>query len=145
MIAQGIYLPSCYSVSLGPIAIVQDTSASVSKPMKDAFISELNAIATDNPPESIHSMYVDTEVQQVDVIERDDYPITLREVRGRGTKFDPPFKWLVEHDITPTLLIYMTDGEATCTLDDPGYPVLWLCTTGAKDFAKFGTIIKLDL
>ena len=139
----GIYLPSAYSEELGSVAFVTDTSGSISKSEKDLFIAELNSIVEDTQPACVHAMYVDTQVQQVDTIERDDYPITLREIHGGGTTFEPPFVWLEEHGIVPDCLIYMTDGYPNhkCVMAEPPYPVLWVCTSPAQDFASFGKVI----
>lgn len=145
-IGTGLYLPSNFSYGLGEIVSVQDTSGSVSEKEKQIYFSEFNAIVEDTNPEKVYSMYVDTRVQEVDEVDRGDYPVKLRNINGGGTEFDPAFIWLEQKGITPACLIYFTDGYGYVNVPDPGYPVLWVFTS-QKDGSDlpFGDIIHFNL
>src|SRR2546428_7983780 len=81
----------------------------------------------------------------------DSIPDTLK-ARGRGsTSFDPPFDYCREHDISPRVAIYFTDGEGSCNVPAPPYPVLWVQIPWTRDRHRawsdfkppFGELIKV--
>lgn len=145
---QGIYLPSLYAPSMGPIVWVTDSSGSVGQNEFEAFGAEFNAVAEETQPEVIHFMWCDTGLHGIEEITMDQMPIDKMKPMGRGgTKFDAPFEWVEEQGIIPDCLIYLTDLEGDCTVEPPPYPVLWINTTprlGQKD-VPFGTVITIEV
>lgn len=74
---------------------------------------------------------------------------------GGGTAFNPVFNWVDYHDITPSALIYFTDGESSVGPDTwfgddfnvPDYPVFWMTSNLDPEFKgcdQFGEIIEVD-
>lgn len=139
----GLYLPSLHAESLGEIVIAIDTSGSIGSAELKRFAAEINAVAEDTKPERIHVVYCDTAVQSVAEFGPDDLPINLASKGGGGTDFRPPFKWVDDQGIDPAAMIYLTDLCSNRFPTDPGYPVLWACTTDL-DNAPFGDVIHME-
>lgn len=59
---RGLRLPSMWSETCGPVAVVIDTSGSCHREIPQ-FLGELASIATDAQPAAIHVYFVDTQVQ----------------------------------------------------------------------------------
>lgn len=140
---QGLYLPSLQSEELGDLAIVMDTSGSVSTPEITEFSSELTAILEKfNSQATV--LYCDSKVAHVERFRQDDLPLELHPAGGGGTNFRPPFEWIEENaDQPPAALIYFTDLECSRYPDEPEYPVLWVHTGGHGDEPPFGEVIEL--
>ena len=123
-IANGLYLPSAYSESLGEAVIAIDTSGSISGELLAQFEGEFNNILEEVKLEKLWIISGDTRVNHVQEITPEDYPVKLV-ARGRGgTNFQPMFDWVEEKGIEPVVFIYLTDMYAGMARD-PGYPVLW--------------------
>lgn len=124
-LASGIYLPSLHVEALGPIVYAIDTSGSITQQELDEAADEATAVCDQVSPERVHVVYCDTQVQGVDVFERDDL---LRFARkgGGGTAFQPVFDWVEKQDEPPVGVVYFTDGLGPFPEKQPEYPVLWL-------------------
>lgn len=124
-LASGIYLPSLHVEALGPIVYAIDTSGSITQQELDEAADEATAVCDQVHPERVHVVYCDTDVQGVDVFERDDL---LRFTRkgGGGTAFQPVFDWVDKQDEPPVGVVYFTDGLGPFPEKQPEYPVLWL-------------------
>ena len=138
--AQGIFLPSLYSESLGEIVVVIDTSGSIDEPTLNMFGSEIKAIIASTRPIKTHVVYCDSDVNHVDEFGAND-EIVFDIHGGGGTDFRPPFIHLEKNNVVPACLVYLTDlygphGEP------PSYPVMWVSTTPGKA-APWGETIEL--
>ena len=89
-IHQGLYLPSCRGEQMPPMALVIDTSASITQDEFNQFAAELSAIVEDCAPEALHVIYCDSRVQAVDTLTAYDLPLTLEPKGGGGTGLPPP-------------------------------------------------------
>ncbi len=87
-----------------------------------------------------HLMYCDADVSAHYMLGPDDVP-EFKCHGGGGTDFRPPFDMLLEKEIQPKCLIYLTD---LCGPHgpEPDYPVLWVCTT--DQVAPWGETIHID-
>lgn len=139
----GLYLPSLRSEGVGRIAVMIDTSGSVSAAELAAFQAELNAILEDVRPEAVHLIQCDARVNDTAEYRPEDLPLRLT-FKGRGgTDFRPPFAWLEREGISPVAAIYLTDLEGPFPAAAPDYPVMWV-STGANH-APWGDVIKLSM
>lgn len=138
-LAQGMYLPAMRSEGSGHIAAVIDTSGSITQPVFTAFMSELTGIMNQVRPERFTVVLADARINSVKTFSRGE-PIEVELAGGGGTDFRPA----IEHfkDDTPDALVYLTDLYGP-TGDDPGFPVLWCCTT--ENVADWGQTIKLEV
>ncbi len=138
----GTYLPSLYNEELGEIAILVDTSGSISNAMINRFATEVQfCLATYDSPYEIKVAYVDSKYQDHDVMRAGDIAEdVLNPKGGGGTDFRPGFEWLEEEGDQPTAILYFTDGCCNSFPDEPDSPVLWV-VHGREDFEPpFGEV-----
>jgi predicted metal-dependent peptidase len=141
-IASGIYLPTAWSESMGPIVVGVDTSGSIGQKELDTFSAEINVIIQDVRPSKTYVVYCDAAVNRVDEFEPNE-EVVLKPYGGGGTDFRPVFDYIDKHDIEPKCLVYLTDMYGTFPNDEPGYPVMWAATTDVK--APFGELLEIRL
>ena len=140
-LSAGLYMPSLYSESMGPIVIGVDTSGSIDDKTLQMFGAEIRAIATATMPERIHVVYCDAAVAHVDEFEATD-DMQFAAHGGGGTAFQPVFDYVAEKGLQPACLVYLTDLYGDHNFAAPGYPVMWACTT--EQVASFGDTIRLE-
>lgn len=139
-VAAGLYLPSMVSQELQSLAVVIDTSASISLDVLSDFQAEIAAILSGYPSTCLHVIYCDARVNRTETIYGGG-AIDLQPVGGGGTDFRPPFAWIAEQGLTPACLIYLTDLACWTYPPEPDYPVLWAATERGKP--PFGTVVML--
>lgn len=140
----GVYLPSFQSPSLGDIVVAFDTSGSISTTDLEQFLSELNAIYGSFSMR-LHIMHCDAVVQKYTVLEPQEYlSVDDFEFVGRGgTSFVPIFEKIESEMISPSALIYLTDGYGTFPEKEPGYPVLWVSNNENSQY-PFGEVTCIE-
>jgi len=91
----------------------------------------------------------DAAVDQVDVYDDNDNPLeldTADEIKwsgGGGTDYTCVFNYIEENGLNPDFLIYIGDGYASLSAEEPRYPVMWLITKdGTFDFCDWGKKIR---
>ena len=150
---RGDYFPSLRGIGGGDLVIVIDTSGSVSQREAERFAIEIDGIRETIKPDRTCVIYCDSRIQKgKDGQLYDDFDsyddIEVRDIRGGGTRFDPPFHLVDQEGLTPSALIYFTDGYACVqerTADVVDYPVLW-ATTGVEptfNGERFGEILEV--
>ena len=137
-IAQGLYLPSLRSETLGPVVVAVDTSGSIDDETLAAFSAEIAAILDEAAPEAVHVVYCDAAVRATERFEPGE-AIRLCPQGGGGTAFRPVFDWVAKSDIQPVCVVYLTDLDGDDFGPAPDYPVLWVSTW--KTGAPFGEVI----
>lgn len=125
----GVYLPSLTGGhAICTLVLAVDTSGSISTDLARQFLAEIQSILQAVQITRCVLIQADARVQQVTDIDPSDPLETIR-IRGRGgTDFRPVFRYLDVHQITPTALIYLTDGRGSYPSNPPSYPVLWALT-----------------
>ena len=117
-----------------------DTSGSIGTKELEQFAGEISAICEEVQPETIHVVYCDAAVQDVQEFGPSD-PLELEPKGGGGTDFRPVFEWVDNKDITPACLIYLTDLDCSSYPDPPAYPVLWATDSG--DTAEYASTLEV--
>lgn len=135
----GVYLPSMDGVGMGEVVIALDTSGSVLSVL-DEFGSTVKDVLNAVKPSRVHVVYCDAQVNHVDTFDRGQ-EITFEAHGGGGTDFRPVFTHVVENNIHPACLLYLTDMYGTFPDAPPEYPTLWCATTGVA--APFGDVIRI--
>ena len=133
---RGFYLPGMTGTEIS-IAVVIDSSGSISNDEITEFLSEIHAICESYDSYTIWLYVCDAVIhQRFELHSGDPLPKT---VQGRGgTDFRDPLK---EAESLPiTSLVYMTDLYGTFPEREPLYPVIWMCTTDAE--APWGFVIR---
>ncbi len=138
----GLYLPSLNVPTLGTIAVIIDTSGSISQKELDTFASELQSILTIYPETEIRVIYVDTKVAHTETI--DIYDFHLNAQGGGGTDFRPGFEYIDKEQIMPSCVINFTDGWCDSFPERPDYPTLWILTDKTNFRPPFGDVINME-
>jgi predicted metal-dependent peptidase len=140
-IIHDLYMPSLDGEEIAKIVMVMDTSGSVGETELSYFTAKLNNILAEYKT-TVQVIYCDTEAHDGGEYTQADQPIILEPIGGGGTNFRPPFKWLDENEITPTCLIYYTDGYCHRFPEEPDYPVLWALYGSPRRF-PFGETVNI--
>lgn len=116
-----------------------DTSGSVSDEELKEFMNEIHHIYKAGAEITIAQC--DTDIKSVEKYQ----PTKDIEIKGRGgTEFDPIIELFNKGISTYTCLIYLTDGEASCTVKPRGR-VLWtLSSRSSMNESLPGSVIKLN-
>lgn len=139
----GLYLPELKNPELGKIALLIDTSGSISQRELDEMAAELRGIFQIFPDAEIQVLYVDSKVKGTQLVKSNN--LKLKAKGGGGTSYIPGFEWLKENDIAPVCAIYMTDSWCNRFPEEPDYPVLWILTEKNDRFnAPFGETIIMN-
>ncbi|NLW18877.1 MAG: metallopeptidase domain containing protein [Candidatus Cloacimonetes bacterium] len=137
----GLYLPDLDKPSLGEIAVVVDTSGSVSDGELARYTMEIRSILQAYPETHIHVLYVDSELAHHEYL--DAAELELHPRGGGGTSYVPAFEYLAAEDKEPCCLIYFTDGYCDDFPAEPDYPVLWILDSYADFEPPFGEVCRV--
>lgn len=143
-LAHDMILPSLHSDALGPLVIGTDTSGSIAPQELESFFGCINGILKQTKPVSVHVIYCDAAVGNVQVFYPTDYPISAKRFApkgGGGTDFRPVFDYIKEKDLHPCATLYLTDMYGSFPEKPPKYPVIWCATTDQK--APWGRTIQI--
>lgn len=141
-----IYLPGRRGYGAEDVTVVIDNSGSVSNKEMVVFFSEVSAILADCRPKKVRVIWCDAAVRRVEEARVLDELADIRVAGskgGGGTDFKPPFAWLLERDIRPDTLIYLTDMMGPFPTDPKTYPVVWCATSSIK--APFGETVHVEV
>jgi predicted metal-dependent peptidase len=140
-LSQGLYLPSLDSVSMGEVAILCDTSGSVSGPALQFAKGILEQCLDEVKPAGITLYFVDTKVNGVHRMQPGD-PLEWEPKGFGGTNFTSFFDEVERGDNQPVCIIGISDLAATFG-NAPTAPVLWITDTPGAT-APFGEVIFVD-
>ena len=131
--------PSGYAMAHAVVAI--DVSGSIGPAELTAFVSEVAGILDECRPQRLSVIWWDTDAMLQDIEDMDDLA-NATPVGGGGTNYDCVFDLLDEEQLTPDVMICLTDGYISCSHD--GAPCAHVTVTTGKDL-PFGKNIKLAL
>jgi predicted metal-dependent peptidase len=141
-IQQGIYLPRLHSLEMGDVVVAVDTSGSIGQDELSQFAGELSGML-EAYDMTAHVVYVDARVQAHETFTSDDLPLELHPKGGGGTDFKKAFDWVVDQDLTPAAMVYLTDLWGRFPAEAPDYPVIWCVIDGSDQAAPFGETIHV--
>lgn len=142
-VAPHIYMPGTTGFSLGGVAIVVDTSGSISNEEFTQFMSEVASILSECTPEWCKVLWTDAQVAGVDEVDDvNDIP-NLKAKGGGGTDMSAAFTYMNENGISPEICVVLTDGY-TPWGDAQPYRVVWGITTENKK-ADHGESIHINV
>jgi len=132
-----------------PLALVVDTSGSISDAIIAAFNDKVTRAIADFRPREITIIYCSDEIHgEPQTYTPDDFP-ELKPCGTGGTDFRPPFDWIDRNMLdTPAALVYLTDLEGIFPKEPPFYPVIWAAIPdyfGDRHTAPFGSTCTLTL
>lgn len=141
---KNLYLPSRSKLQTIDLVIALDTSGSTVKDLPE-FLSELRGVTTAFGEYRLTVIQCDTNIRSVKEYSSDD-PLPEKGLKfhgAGGTNLSPPFQYVKEKEIAPTVLIYFTDGYGSAPSTAPDYPVIWCLTKGGKSPARWGTAVNI--
>lgn len=133
-----VYLPTRHSEAMGPIALIGDTSGSISNDDLNAVAAEFRGIAEAVKPERIHMVWADTKVAREDVFEAGD-ELVFNAKGGGGTDMRVPLAHVAQYE--PEVVVLVTDGYTPWPKEEPDYPLIVVCTTDAA--CPVGQVIRM--
>ncbi len=126
------------------VAIVIDTSGSISESEMKEFITEIDAIKGQMRARILlHACDAEMDENGPWMFEPwEEFSLPADIKGGGGTNFRPVFEWAETLDRAPDLLIYFTDAEGRFPDAAPYYPVIWLVK--GKQPVPWGQRIQLN-
>lgn len=139
----GLYLPTIEKRGVGTLAIMVDTSGSVSNTDLEQFLAEMNSISQVVQPATTWVIPCDAAVHENSIVEYSagDEIVDLKATGRGGTSFKPPFAWLKKNDIVPDKIVYLTDLQGDFPAD-PEISTLWV--TVCPGTAPFGEVVCIE-
>lgn len=139
---QGVYLPTRHSERMGPMVFCADTSGSMWGSDKDLqrVCSEMAHCAELLQPSEIRVVWADVAVHGEQVFEAGEFEHKrLKPMGGGGTDMRIVLKHVEHHD--PMVVVLLTDGETPWPDREPPFPLITICTTGAK--VPWGRVVRI--
>jgi predicted metal-dependent peptidase len=137
-------LPGRKGYGCETVVVGVDTSGSIGQRELDVFFAEVGGILNDVKPRRIVVIGCDAHVSQVEEVYSLDEFDTVRSKGlkgGGGTRFEPVFEYVEEHDLRPETLIYLTDLYGSFPSKAPDYPVVWAATTAEP--VPWGEVVRI--
>lgn len=138
----GFVLPSLRSKHLGNIVVAVDTSGSIDEEMLKHFLGEFQGILDSTHPQT-HLIDCDSQVHSCREVFPGDIIADIPLKGGGGTRFQPVFDHVANHNLDPTVLLYFTDMEGSFP-DPPPYETLWINHGDPRLKAPFGQTIHIS-
>lgn len=143
-IAQGLYMPSLDGVGMGEIALVIDTSGSVSPHELAHFWANIRKIASDLSPTAIHMVYVDAAVSEV--LSFTDLPDKAPPFTGGGgTDMRVGIRYVEQELPHVDCMVLLTDGYTPWPTTRPEVPLIVATTSDEKPQRHIADSVKLEI
>lgn len=143
-IAQGLYMPSLDGVGMGEIALVIDTSGSVSPHELAHFWANIRKIAEDLHPTAIHMVNVDTQVSSV--LTFTDLPDKAPAFGGGGgTDMRVGIRYVEQELGHVDCMVLLTDGYTPWPATRPEVPLIVATTSDQKPQQHIADSVRLEI
>lgn len=133
-----VVLPGRGGMEMGPIALIGDTSGSISQEELDQVGAEVKAIISTVRPSKMHVIWADAKVCGEQEFDPDD-DIKLTPKGNGGTDMRVPLEYVERFE--PEVVILITDGHTPWPNEEPPYPLIVCCTTSQR--VPIGTVIRM--
>ena len=125
----GVVLPGHYSIGMGELVMIGDTSGSMMGGNVFAQIGEeITSINIQTRPERVRVIWADDEDCSRQEIFEQGEDVVLHPVGGGGTDLRKPLRYVEQFN--PDIVVLITDGY-TPWPDEVPYPLIVCCTTNA--------------
>jgi predicted metal-dependent peptidase len=143
-IRQDLYLPEVNEPAMGGIALIIDSSGSISDDQAKRFLGICQTVVDQVRPRFVRVLVSDARVHADHRFEREEDITGVQVIGGGGTDFRPAFNLLADDsDEAPACIMYLTDGYGTYPNEhDCVAPVLWCMTT--DKIAPHGETVRLE-
>jgi predicted metal-dependent peptidase len=143
-LAQGMYMPSTYSETMGKIVVAIDTSGSIGRSELAEFLSELVAICDTVKPESVELLWWGTRVAGHQTFQEGEYgnlPSQVKPKGGGGTDFACVPAYVEQERLNPECVVVLTDGYVSGWGAAPACPILFGITSSVV--APYGVTVAV--
>lgn len=140
----GVCYPTRHSWDIPLVAIIEDCSGSISSAELALFRGSIVEILTQCTPRETILMSVDTQVNHHAVLQDIEDLADWKARGGGGTNMEAGFKWLVDENYYPDVVIVLTDGHTQFTAQ-PDFPVTWVSTDKEPSEYPYGTAVKMEV
>jgi len=144
-LADGLYMPSPFSESIGPMVIGVDTSGSIGPETVNQFLAEVVKITDDIPPERLHLLYWDSHVAREEVYMPGEYESltsSTKPMGGGGTDPNCVKEFVDSMGTKPELVLMLTDGFIFGGWPNFNEPTLWVSTS--DNVSPYGKTIHIN-
>jgi len=135
-LADGYYLPSTISESVGEIVVSVDTSGSIGTKELAEFATELSELCNLCTPDRVRVLWWDTQIHGEQIFEGnyDSIANMLKPEGGGGTRVGCVPEYINKNGINADCMIVFTDGYVESDINwSIDIPTLWI-VKGNKDF-----------
>lgn len=130
-LADGHYLPSTVSETIGEVILAVDTSGSISNADIAKVASRVAELCETLPPDRVRVLWWDTEVHGEQVFEGNYAGIAsmLKPMGGGGTRAGCVSEYIIKNNLSADCMIVFTDGQLESSVKwDTAIPTVWLIT-----------------
>jgi len=141
-----VAFPGTQGYRAGNVAIVVDTSGSISDKELTAFMGEIQGIIGEAVPEKCALFWTDSKVAGIDEVDEYSDLASIQAKGGGGTDMEAAFpkideEWMGDVDCCVVLTDMYTNFNES---NEPAFPVLWV-STSKKLTAPYGQTIEMDV
>lgn len=141
LIHMGIYAPGTKKDGAPEVAVLIDTSGSVSHDQINAFLSEINAIISSVSPQRTQVHWFESHVWKTEMLGTGQLLAVPDEIQQGGTNFEKAFAAVKGN---PRVIICLTDMYDSFEFKPPrGSTVIWVATTDVE--APWGITIPIKI
>ncbi len=135
-LADGYYLPSAISETIGEVILAIDTSGSISNADIAKVASRIQELCETLPPDRIRVLWWDTEVHGEQVFEGnyDGIAGMLKPMGGGGTRAGCVSDYIIKNSLNADCMIVFTDGHVESDVAwRTSIPPIWVITEGGNE------------
>lgn len=139
-----LYFPSTMPKPAGSLALIMDTSGSISDEVLSAFQTEVSAIMSAFGFEKVHVVWHTDQVVHVDVHEEPTH-IKLASKWSGGTDFGDAYRYVAGIEDEISAIIHFTDLEVGGFPPEPEIPAIFAIYNSRPMEAPWGTSVMLEV
>ena len=135
-VADGYYLPSTVTETIGEVILAIDTSGSISNTDIAKVASRITELCETLPPDRIRVLWWDTKVHGEQVFEGDYSNLSsmFKPMGGGGTEVGCVSKYIIDNNLNADCMIVFTDGYLESDIKWNTYiPPVWIIKEGGKE------------
>lgn len=138
-ISRGFYTPGVIKSGISNLALLVDTSGSVSDEEISAFIAELNYIVNEMRPQNVQLIWFESSPWLIENYQQGQTLKVPKHVQRGGTSFSAAFEAITN---TPKVIICLTDMYDSFEFK-AGCPTMWVATSDV--IAPWGETIQIKV
>lgn len=135
------YLPGRYSVAMGEVIIIGDTSGSMGADDMAKVAQEVEGVNELCNPERTRVIWADDADQSSQQVFERGERLVFKPIGGGGTDMRKPLKYVEQYN--PLFAILMTDGYTPWPERAPPYPLFIVCTNDVATCPDYASVVRI--